>query len=180
MKHPLLLLVFTTALTACDPNAVTAPGQPAPAAGGTAAAPAVAVAVPPLTATGPAVTIPADADQTVQWAASVVRVDPLKKQGDYTIKLFGTAGGDPAMNGLYTYIAFFVSPADGWSVFKLGDVLDYRILSEVPGRVDLEVDESIMDPATNAISSRKRRLIVAWAEPADGGAPLSVTATPAR
>lgn len=172
---PVTFLAALLALAACDAQ-VESRKEAVPAAEQAAAAPAAAQ----LTAAGSAATLQEDAGATVQWAASVVRFDPLKKQGDYTIKMFGTAGGDPAMNGLYTYIAFFFSPADGWSVFRLGDVLDYRILSEAPGRVDLEVEESIMDPATNAIGSRKRRLIVAWAEPEDGAAPRSVTVTPAR
>ena len=134
----------------------------------------------PLTAAGPAAILQPDADPNQQWAASVVRLDALENQGDRTVKLFGTAGGDPAMNGLYTHVAFFESPAEGWRVFRIGDFLDYRLLSEAPGRIDLEIDESVMDAATGQIGSRKRRIIVGWALPTDGSVPATVTVTPAR
>ena len=102
------------------------------------------------------------------------------RQGDRTVKMFGTAGGDPAMNGLYTHVAFFDSPAEGWRVFRIGDFLDYRVLSEAPGRVDLEINESVMDEATGNIGSRTRRVIVGWAVATDGSVPATVTVTPAQ
>ena len=134
----------------------------------------------PLTAAGPAAILQPDTDPNQQWAASVVRLDALENQGDRTVKVFGTAGGDPAMNGLYTHLAFFESPAEGWRVFRIGDFLDYRLLSEAPGRIDLEIDESVLDAATGQIGSRKRRIIVGWALPTDGSVPATVTVTPAR
>ena len=39
---------------------------------------------------------------------------------DQGAKLFATAGGDPAVNGLYTYMAFFAGPADGWTRLSAG------------------------------------------------------------
>jgi hypothetical protein len=112
-------------------------------------------------------TVRPDADESVQWSASVVRVDPLRRQGDLTAKLFGTAGGDPAMNGLYTWLAFFGSPDEGWRVFRLGDFLDYRLLAEAPGRLTLEVRESVMNQRTGMIGARTRRLVVAWTSAAE-------------
>ena len=66
----------------------------------------------PLVAAGPAAPLTAERDENLQWAASVVDLFPIEDQG---AKLFGTAGGDPAMNGLYTHVAFFAGPADGWA-----------------------------------------------------------------
>ena len=160
MKHPLLLLIFTTALTACDPNALTAPGQPAPPAGGTV--PATPAVTPPLTQTGMGLPVKALPQDPLQYAASVTEVHDLTRQGDLGVKLFGMAGGDPAMNGLHAYLAFYRSPAEGWWVYGFGDFLSFRILNESAGRVDLEVEESVMDPATNAITSQKRRMILAF------------------
>lgn len=176
MKHPILFLAALVGITACDAQ-VESRKEAVPSA--EAPAPAVQAA-DPLVAAGPAVTVQPDADAGVQQAASVVRVDTLTRQGDSGVKLFGTAGGDPAMNGLYAYVSFYHSPAEGWRAFRIGDVLDYRILSESAGRIDLEIDESVMDEATTRISSRKRRLIVAWTPGADGAPPASVTVTPAR
>lgn len=177
MKHPLLLLIFTTALTACDPNAVTGTGEPASPAGGTAPAPVAST--PPLTQTGmglPAKALPQD---TLQYAASVTEVHALAKQGDLDVKLFGTAGGDPAMNGLQAYIAFYRSPAEGWWVYQIGDFLSYRVLNETPGRIDLEVEESTIDPATSEIGSRKRRMIVSFTATAIEASPANVRIIPA-
>lgn len=175
-EHPMKPVTFLVALlglTACDAQ-VESRKAAVPAE---QAAPAPAA---PLTAAGPAAVVQPDADPNQQWAASVVSLDPLKAQGDRTVKLFGTAGGDPAMNGLYTHVAFFDSPAEGWRVFRIGDFLDYRLLSESPGRVDLELTESTMDEASGAIGSRTRRVIVGWAVAADGSVPATVTVTPAR
>lgn len=137
-------------------------------------------AAEPLKPQGVPAALAADTDANLQWSAGVVKLDELKDQGDQTVKLFGTAGGDPAMNGLYTYVAFFMSPAEGWAVFKVGDFLDYRVLDEAPGHVDLEIEESVMDEASGQISSRKRKVIVGWVAGANGAAPTNVTVTPAQ
>ena len=170
---PVTFLTVLLGLAACDAQVesrkAALPAEqavPAPAA--------------PLIASGPAVIVQPDADEGQQWAASVVELTPLSRQGDRTVKLFGTAGGDPAMNGLYTHVAFFDSPAEGWRVFRIGDFLDYRVLSESAGRVDLEIDESTMDEATGTIGSRTRRIIVGWALAADGSVPATVTIAPAQ
>lgn len=132
MRHPVVFLAALLGLTACDAQ-VESRREAVPAA---EAPPPPVQSRDPLVANGPAATVQPDADMNTQWAASVVRLDPLDQQGGATVKLFGTAGGDPAMNGLYTHIAFFKSSAEGWSVFRIDDVLDYEILSEAPGRVD--------------------------------------------
>lgn len=173
--RPVLFLTALVALAACDTGVETRKAVVPAAEQGM---PPRAIA--PLTAAGPAASLTPDGDANLQWSASVVQLDALAKQGTLTAKLFGTAGGDPAMNGLYTHVAFFVSPADGWRVFRIGDFLSYRVLSEAAGRVDLEVEESTHDEATGQIGSRKRRLIVGWAAPTDGSPPTTVTVTPAQ
>lgn len=184
---PTPLILITLALAACDQPGAT-PAQTAPEPAPTAAtAPLTAQAetqaaadAKPLTAAGPSATVAANREEEVQTAAWVVRVDPLSRQGDHTVKLFGTAGGDPAMNGLYSHIAFYEGADTGWAIYRIGDFLDYRVLSESPGRVDLEVTESVLQGDTSDIGSRTRRVIVGWAPPADEGAPESITVTPAR
>jgi len=125
-------------------------------------------------------TIRPDPDENLQWAAGVIQLNALRNQGDQTVKLFGTAGGDPAMNGLYTYLAFFESPGDGWRVFRLGDFLTYRMVSETPGRLALEVRESVMNARTGDIGSRVRRLTVSWTPGPGGALPGSVRVTAGR
>lgn len=114
----------------------------------------------------------------LQGAASVVELSYLRNQGDYTVKLFGTAGGDPAINGLYTYIAFYVGSSSGWRIFKLGDFLEYRVVAEEPGKIDLELKESVINEATGEISARLRRIIITWPRAA-GGEPEIINVTPA-
>ena len=172
---PLLFLTALIGLAACD-TGVESRKQAVPPA--EKAAPLAAVA--PLAASGPAAVLTPETGADVQEAAAVVRLDELSGQGPVAAKLFATAGGDPAMNGLYTYLAFFQDPADGWRVFRIGDVLDYRILSERAGRVDLELRESVMDEATATIGDRTRRVIIGWPIAADGSAPTEVTITPAQ
>lgn len=121
-----------------------------------------------------------DPDENLQWAAAVVQLNQLHNQGNLTAKLFGTAGGDPAMNGLYTYLAFFDSPAEGWRVFRLGDFLTYRVVAETRGRLTLEIGENVMNQGTGEISTRTRRLLISWTAPADGQPPASVTVAAPR
>lgn len=127
----------------------------------------------PVAESGPAVLQAEAADDNLQWAASVTGVDELTQEPEAT-KLFGVAGGDPAMNGLYTYLAFFIGPGDGWRVFRLGDFLDYSIFSQRPGRLVLDINESVMDAETN-ISARRRRLEIRWTRGRDGAPPARVT-----
>lgn len=176
MKHPILFLTALGGLAACDAEVESRKSAMPPAE----APPPVVQTAKPLVPAGPAAAVQPSGDLNQQWAASVVRVDVLTRQAGPTVKLFGTAGGDPAMNGLQTFIAFFRSPAEGWTVFPVGDVLDYHVLSEAPGRVDLRVEESVLDPATGVIGRREHRLIVAWTPGADDAPPASVTLTPAR
>ena len=121
-----------------------------------------------------------DADEHLQWAAAVVELDLLRNQGGETVKLFGFAGGDPAMNGLHTYLAFFESGGDGWRAFRLGDFLDYRIVAERRGRVLLEIRESIFINDTGEIGTQRRRLLISWTPGADGEPPASVSVTAPR
>ena len=133
----------------------------------------------PLTASGAAEPVPlaVDSDGSLMSAASVVRIDWVADNG---AKLFGTAGGDPAANGLYTYIAFFTEPRGEWVIYELGNILDYTVLSSSVGRVDLDIHESTMNDATGELGSRHRKVIVSWTEGVDGGPPSGVVVTPAE
>lgn len=171
MARPLVFLCSLLALSACDAQVESRRDVPESQQGGAAPAPSA-----PLTPSGAAQTLSAESDANLQMAASVVELTPLEGQN---AKLFGTAGGDPAMNGLYVYIAFYVDPAEGWRVFRLGDFLDYRVLRAGQGVVDLELTESVMDSATQQIGSQKRRIIVGWTPGQNGAAPTAVTVAPA-
>jgi hypothetical protein len=170
-------VALALSLSACD--AVTDKASTPETAAPTPGAPPTEPAATPLAASGAAQPLTAEdaGDESLQSAASVVRVDWV---GDNQAKLFGTAGGDPAMNGLYAYIGFYVSPAEPWAIYRLGDILDYTVLSSSPGRADLEIHESTMNDATGEIGERRRRVIVQWTMGSDEGPPTSVTVTPAQ
>lgn len=172
-RSSLLITVAALSLAACD--AASSPDEQAVDAA-TSAQTETAL----LTPSGDPVPLTLAQGQPMddlQAAAGVVRLDPIPGE---SAKLFGTAGGDPAMNGLYTYIAFYPSPAEGWQVYRIGDLLDYTVLSHANGRVDLDIQESVMDEATSEIGSRHRKIIVRWTQGADDAAPTAVTVTPAE
>lgn len=137
---------------------------------------AAPLAAQPIASLTPMTLLP-DADESLQNPASVVVVSELRRQGDLGAKLFGMAGGDPAMNGLYTYLAFFISAGDGWRIFRVGDFLSYRIVREAPGRVLLEIRESTMNDE-GVIDSRRRRLEMRWTAGPEGAPPASVRLSP--
>ena len=144
--------------------------SPPPAAKSTPAEPPTA---------GPVVSIMPDTEnESLHVAASVVELDTLQHQGNHAVRVFGMAGGDPAMNGLHTYISFYIDPAEGHRIFSIGDFLDYRVLSDAPGNVQLEIRESTHDAATNQIGERTQRLTVSWSIAAGASAPEEITVTP--
>lgn len=175
-------LLAALSLSGCErddaPRRPVAPIQPAPPADPAPVPPPAAST--PLIAANAGAPIKAVTDDEGQIAASVVQIDPLIRSADMDVKLFGTGGGDPAMNGLYTYIAFFRSPAEGWWIYKLGDFLDYTVLGESPGKVDLQLTESTYDEATGMIGSRKRRIVVTFAVGPVGDQPVAVRVAPAQ
>lgn len=170
-----ITVIAALSLTACDATSSPAGKADEPAA------PAAPTQSAPLTAAGAPVvlTVAAESqtDNGLQWAASVVDIDDIPGE---SAKLFGVAGGDPAMNGLRTYIAFYQNTADGWAVYEIGNFLDYTVLSNANGRIDLDIHESTYDEASGNIGDRHRKIIVQWTQAAEETAPTAVTVTPAQ
>ena len=191
-----LLFLGATGLSGCDrlgaawegfqlPTAIvttapTAPVAPSVAKTTDSAAP---TGNTPLTPTGQGAALTPAPDDYLQSAASVVEVHPLDERTGLDGKIFGLAGGDPAMNGLQTYLAVYRSPADGWRVYQIGDFLSFKVLGQSRGQVDLEVEESTLDEATTTIGKRTRRIIVAFTVPPGDGSgedqPVAVRVIPA-
>ena len=150
MKYAVLAAAL--ALAACSP-------QPAPASEAAAVAPPAADA--PATAaavfkpSGPAKSIaavPEDMD-----AASVTDVRMIK---DVDAKIFSTAGGDPAINGLYTYLALYTAP-DGWTrVFQLGDFNSWEVVAESASQVVLKVSRSWIEEGSGDVKTAEEHLII--------------------
>jgi len=182
--NAILAVSLAAMLTACEPEAASTPVETAAKETVAEETPAPAAEAPvqqALVPSGEPQTLMVETTEYATAAASVVKVDLLENQGEAPgVKLFGTAGGDPAANGLYTYIAFYISPGGDWAVFPVGDFIDYRILSDAPGRVDLEITETTIDEATGEMGSAILRVIINWTSAADDAPPENVTVTPAE
>jgi hypothetical protein len=143
------IIAAAAALVACQPKAKT-DAPPTPAA--EASLNTVAL-VPAGEAAGFADLLKDDA---VGSAASVERVLGLEAND---AKIFTTAGGDPAINGLYTYLAVYLSTAEGWAVYQIGDFNDVKVVGETAGEVSLQVSQSTIDDKGEA-QTAERYLIV--------------------
>ncbi len=145
------LLAVLAACTQQRPDA-DAPraSSPAPVAA-SAAPPGVAIEVGRV-----------DDDPALQSAASVIQIDPIE---GVDAKLFGTAGGDPAINGVYTYLAVFAGPNEGWAVFRIGDFNSYRVESASAQQVILSVSRSWIDPPSGDVRTVQERLSFAVPNP---------------
>ena len=155
------------ALAACQPATQKAanPAEPAaPLAAPTTAAEAAKPSGPPRTVAAEVVS------DDLSGAASVTDIHFVK---DADVKLFSTAGGDPAINGLYTYLALFTAP-DGWTrVFKIGDFNSWDVIEESPTRVVLKVSRSWIEEGTGDVKTAEEKLILDI--PASEEAGLTVT-----
>jgi hypothetical protein len=160
----LAILAGALALTACQP-AAQEPARPAEPAAEAAPAPA---AVEPAKPSGPAKAVEAEDDHMPEaWVTDVHHI----KDADF--KIFSTAGGDPAMNGLYTYLAAF-TPPDGWTrVYMLGDFNSWEVIEESPTRVVLKISRHVFDEPTGDIKTVEEKLIVDL--PATPETPVQVT-----
>lgn len=163
-------LAAALALAACQPATEKPAAQAAPApeaATQTTASPAAAPAKP----SGPARTVTAAADsEDLSGAASVTDIHFVK---DADVKLFSTAGGDPAINGLYTYLAIYTAP-DGWTrIFQIGDFNSWDVIEESPTRVVLKVSRSWVEEGSGDIKTADEKLILDV--PQDETSPLTVT-----
>lgn len=124
------------------------------------------------TPSGPPVTVQAAEEEGPQWAASVTQIHAMEMQN---AKVFSTAGGDPAINGLNTWLGLFQGAAEGWRVFRIGDFESWRVIDETDGRIVLEVAESSINPDTGLSMTRRKRVIVRF----NAERPQNITVTPA-
>ncbi len=152
------------ALVACQP-AAEAPAKPAEPA---AAEAPVTPAVEPAKPSGPAKDIQAEDDHMPEaWVTDVHHI----KDADF--KIFSTAGGDPAINGLYTYLSAYSAP-DGWTRnYMLGDFNSWEVIEESPTRVVLKVSRSWIEEGTGDVKTAEEKLIVDL--PATPETPVKVT-----
>jgi hypothetical protein len=161
----LAILAGALALAACQPAAETPAAPAEPAAPAAPAAPTVEPAKP----SGPAKAVEAEDDHFPE--AYVTDVHHIK---DADFKVFSTAGGDPAVNGLYTYLARYNDDERGWTqVYMLGDFNSWEIVEESPTRIVLKVSRSWVDQESGDIKTADEKLIVDL--PATAETPVMVT-----
>lgn len=158
------------ALAACSPQAET-PAGPAAAAAET---PAAKTPVTPAQPFGPARAVTAEAESEALFGAASVTDIHFVKNAD--VKLFSTAGGDPAINGLYTYLAIWTEEERDWSrIFMLGDFNSWEVVEESPTRVVLKISRSRIEEGTGDVKTAEEKLIV----DIPGAEATTVTVTPA-
>lgn len=81
-------------------------------------------------------------------------------------KIYSTAGGDPAINGLYTFLAVAGdSPDQGWRVFQIGDFNSWKIGEQTKDHIILEVSRSWVDQASGDIKTVEEKLKVPLVAP---------------
>jgi hypothetical protein len=146
-----LIALAALALAACQPVAPEAAAPAAPAVESPAAP--VPLALKP---SGPPRTVQAEA--APMEAAYVTDVRMV--EGADGAKIFSTAGGDPAINGLYTYLALFTAP-EGWTrVFQIGDFNSWDVVEESAERVTLKVSRSWIEEGSGEVKTAEEYLIV--------------------
>jgi hypothetical protein len=161
MTMRLIICVAALALTACGPTTTQTPTEPA------------IEAAAPATPSGPPVEAPMlEGDHPEAWVTETVFLSNSANGA----KVYSVAGGDPAINGLYTYIAGYDTeePGGGWRVFQIGDFNTWRVLEDRGTEVVLEVTRSTI--ADNGdIQTAGERYIVSVPDADD----TSITITPA-
>jgi hypothetical protein len=183
VRKVILSAVVVTGLMlgACNNATATAEGAPADKAAAVAASTFTPVAGAAVETLKPE---PLDGEGEVGFLPGIVRYDVIPNQtGDGFARIIGTAGGDPAANGLMTYLVF--STVHAGEVLTIGNIIDYRIVGVSPGKVDLEIDQSkAADDGT--LSTETRKVVLAWTVPADAednpdqSVGATVTVTPAQ
>lgn len=161
----LYLIALLGLAAACSPTQAPAPAETA----APAEAAAVAATPEPAKPSGPAKDIEAEDDHFPE--AYVTDVRHIK---DADFKIFSTAGGDPAINGLYTYVARYNEDERGWTqVYMIGDFNEWEVVEESATRVVLKVSRSWVEQESGDIKTAEEKLILDL--PADGATPLKVT-----
>jgi len=150
----LLLIGILGGLAGCGDPVGTPVADPPPVA--EAPAPVeVASAPKPAQPSGPPIKVAPAEEQA--GPASVNKIETLT--GD-AAKFYSVAGGDPAVNGMVTYLAVSGGPAEGWKTFQIGDFNDWQIVEQAKGRVVLKVNRSTVDPTSGQIKTGDALLIV--------------------
>lgn len=97
-------------------------------------------------------------------AASVMRVTDLTADG---VKLFITVGGDPAINGLYTYLAAYDEEERDWRTWMVGDFNEVEVVSDTATEIGLKASKSHIDQPTGDVKTETVYFLVTPPGPQD-------------
>lgn len=112
-------------------------------------------------------------EQPGAWVTDVKWIE----SAEHGAKIYSTAGGDPAINGLYTYLAIPTDePGGGWNVFQIGDFNEWKIVEEKKDHIVLAVSRSWVDQASGDIKTVEEKLSV----PLVGPEAKEITVTPVK
>jgi len=148
-------VVLALGLCGCGPAETprkTAGAQPAPTP--------ISVTKAPTRPVGPSARHPVIPSEEMGTAADISQFHALP---ELSAKVFSLSGGDPAVNGLVTYFALLSGPAEGWSVYPLGDYAEWRVVEAKAGRVVLAVRQDTAGPDGNILKAdRTVQIDFAW------------------
>ena len=150
----MLVAALTLVVTGCEQPAQSSEKASAPTLPPRSGQPAMRPVVP----TGPVQSIPALSATELQEAAAVSQLRSLPEQ---SAKVFSISGGDPAVNGLVTYLGLYISSAEGWRVYAIGDFAEWRLTEASKGRLVLTVRQETAGPDGD-IQARDFRVVVAF------------------
>lgn len=91
-------------------------------------------------------TIPkVDNDEIANSAAYVDYVEHIKGQSQ-DVKIFSMSGGDPAINGAHVYVAVFKDLSEGYNVYEIANVRDFKVLpSKKDGFLKLSLEKDTFE-----------------------------------
>jgi hypothetical protein len=91
---------------------------------------------------------------TSEYFAKAANVDVVEniKNVDGFIKIYSMSGGDPAMNGSYVNLAVYLSAQDGYAVYELGNVYNWKLLKSAKhGYAKVALVKDVMDDNGNIV-----------------------------
>jgi hypothetical protein len=106
------------------------------------------------TVSGPTALELAVSDQEGAFVSQVVQLQTIDA------RIYGVVGGDPAINGVFTYLAVFDEPIDAPQVYRIGNFNEFELVSEQPGQATLLVSRSEVDQASGDVRTYAERLVI--------------------
>lgn len=109
-----------------------------------------------------------------QIGADVTQIVDLE-QAENMSKFYTRIGGDPAINGIYVYLAVYgESAAEGWTVFQIGDFNSWEVTEQTKDHATLKISRSWVEESTGDIKSVEETWKVPMVAPTAKELPITV------